>query len=121
MAKDGMPPGPDFAIFGPYASRFSWKLKFTSLVFDAGGVLENIQLTGPDSFAAWFDCYQVWRCCLIMLDIAELAAIEAYCENGARTHLQIWLRMLRYTLPERSLMLQVHRNNVQERMKARCM
>eukprot|EP00971_Amphidinium_carterae_P063674 1260013-Amphidinium_carterae.2 len=81
MAKDGVPPVPDFAIFGPYASRISRKLKFSSLVFDAGGVLKRIELTGPDSFAAWFDCYQVWRCCLIMLDIAEPAAIDAYCEK----------------------------------------
>eukprot|EP00971_Amphidinium_carterae_P208536 4137564-Amphidinium_carterae.1 len=94
MIKDGVPPVTDFAVFGPYASRISRRVKFSGLMYDAEGLLKRGEINGPESFARWYDCFQVWRSCLIMLDAADPATVDAYGEKirelSTRVGMECW-------------------------------
>eukprot|EP00971_Amphidinium_carterae_P142742 2827606-Amphidinium_carterae.1 len=50
-------PYADFAIFGPYGTRITRKLRFSALIYSASGDLQHAEITGPDGFAAWSRCY----------------------------------------------------------------
>ena len=84
--KSGRVPYVDFAIFGPFDDRTAKLRKFTDQVF-VGGVLQTKLLHGPQSFADWQSCWEVFKSAMVMLKAATLGALNRY-EEGLR---QLWL------------------------------
>jgi len=80
--KAGKSPFVDFAVWGAFGRRAAKLLKFTTQVFVEGS-LQTRLLRGPGSFEAWRAAWRVLRSCLIMLEAASPAALDAY-EEGIR-------------------------------------
>eukprot|EP00971_Amphidinium_carterae_P143208 2837309-Amphidinium_carterae.1 len=80
-------------------------------MYDADGTYGQLKLVkknGPESFPQWYDCFQVWRSCSIVLDAADAATIDAYGENGnalsdykslPKHREAVWLELLRKPPP----------------------
>ena len=78
----------DFGVWTPYERRMSKQHKcrvYTPL--GDGSFLQN-DIPGPASFQSWTMCWRVFKAAAICLDIASLAALEAYYNHVERLVLQ---------------------------------
>ena len=75
---NGQAPYVDFAVWVPYGRRMS-KVNKTRVYTPLGdGSYLYKDLPGPGSFQAWTSSWKVFKAACIMLNIANLAALEAY-------------------------------------------
>ena len=79
--KAQSPPYVDFAVFGPHAIRMVRKLKMSGLILNPSGELFRTELSGPMDYEQWEACYNVFRCALVMLNIASPSAADAYRDH----------------------------------------
>ena len=69
----------DFALFGPYNSKFQDKIKYGSSRFDPITQEWNkVELPGPRSIDDWNRCWAVFECCLLLLKTVPPETIQAY-------------------------------------------
>eukprot|EP00971_Amphidinium_carterae_P323534 6429354-Amphidinium_carterae.1 len=54
----------DFSLFGPYGKRQAKMMKHAAQIF-VGGELVAKQMPGPPNFAAWRQCFRVYRVAMI--------------------------------------------------------
>ena len=84
--KSGRVPFVDFAVFGPFDDHAAKLRKFSDQVF-VGGVLTTRLLSGPQTFADWQSCFEIFKAAMIMLKAAKPGTLTAY-EEGVK---ELWM------------------------------
>ena len=84
--KSGRVPFVDFAVFGPFDDRAAKLRKHSDQVF-VGGVLTTRLLSGPQTFADWQACFEVFKVAMVMLKAAKPGTLTAY-EEGIK---ELWM------------------------------
>ena len=73
-----LPPYVDFAVWGPHGHRLLRKMRLSGLAFGEKGVLRNVEIYGPPTFAHWEACYKCLRTGLIGWKAVGLGRLEGY-------------------------------------------
>ena len=68
----------DFGIWGPYERKLSRSNKCKVYIPLGDGSFLHKDLPGPPSYRAWLAAWRVFRTACLMLNVASLAALEAY-------------------------------------------
>ena len=68
----GFVPYVDFAIYGPHGDRIQRAMQLTGFTFGFDNTLQRREFRGPSRIEAWVQCYNVFACAMIMLDVVLL-------------------------------------------------
>jgi hypothetical protein len=74
----GRDPFVDFSVFGNHQVRNQKRSTLSGGVFDAKGVLRDVELYGPATVESWELSYDVLTTCLIMLDAVSRQNLSNY-------------------------------------------
>ena len=77
----GRCPATDFGVWGPHGARIERRLKFTNHVLDVGGRWRTAELSGPDCFDTWLECWHIFETACIMCETATAATLDKYREE----------------------------------------
>ena len=80
----GGAPYADFSLFGPNGHRLAKRIRFTGLVFTAGGELKPKELFGPGNFEEWTECWHLYRTGCMMLGTICTSVLDSYARHIAR-------------------------------------
>ena len=70
------PPFVEFATFVPFHGRFGKLRTFQAMVLSRDGSWSQKSLKGPENFAQWEACWNVYSTALVMLDVASPGALK---------------------------------------------
>ena len=77
----GLPPGADFAVFGPHGNRLLRRLNFTATFIDPEGNISKRELPGPPDYPMWWACYKPYRTGNIMHNYVDTEHLDNYAEH----------------------------------------
>ena len=78
LVKQMKAPFADFAIFGPHGDRTLKGRAFAVQAFAPDGTWRPQRLLGPNCFAEWEACWEIFFNCMVMLGAASPAQLNRY-------------------------------------------
>ena len=78
LVSNGLVPYADFAVWGPYGTRFERKMRFTARLIDSTGTWRTTEVPGPDCIESWRKCWRTFAVAAIMCGVATPATLTRY-------------------------------------------